>query len=536
MNLNHWICTFALLLGCLPAGLAAEKPGELEAGFAEVLRKLDDDDYQVRQDATKALAELPGEAHALAKAALDRGNVGPEAKARLTEALPKLAMKARYLERVKEDAKRLPWFKKTLREAYEKVGMKDPKWDGPVGEALDLTAWMFSQPINLAGDEEDRILALCEKAYAAGCRDPMMLYVRAGMKSSVEGLSDQQTAKLHLEAAQGMKDTKYPPNRRAFAFERAAIYQWAAAGKKTEALKKQVLDLLELVRATLPELLRDPEVPEDQKISLLVDLIGLHAMVGGGHGAAYEKLRAEIEAALPQGSNVGLVIKGRVYVSWAWEARGGGYANKVTEDGWKKMRERLAVAKEALEEAYRINPRTPAAALAMSNVELGQNNGRESMENWWKHAMEAAPDSYEACARKLHYLEPKWHGSAEDMVAFGRECLETGNWGSRIPIILAEAHIRAAGYQEDSDAYIARPEVWKDIQSVYVPYLEAFPERHHDRCMYAKLACQAGQWKVADEQFNRLGNHARMIVFGKRQVYNQMRQQAAAKAGQEKAP
>lgn len=185
---------------------------------------------------------------------------------------------------------------------------------------------------------------------------------------------------------------------------------------------------------------------------------------------------------------------------------------------------------------YRINPRSPAAALAMSNVELGQNTGRESMELWWKRAMEAAPDSYEACARKLHYLEPKWHGSAEDMVAFGRECLETCNWGSRIPIILVEAHILAAGYQNDPDAYIARPEVWKDIQSVYLPYLEAFPERHHDRSMYAKLACRAGQWMVADEQFKRLGNHARMIVFGKRQTCNQMRQQAAAKAGQGKAP
>lgn len=61
-------------------------------------------------------------------------------------------------------------------------------------------------------------------------------------------------------------------------------------------------------------------------------------------------------------------------------------------------------------------------------------------------------------------------------------------------------------------------------------------QRHYDRSMYAKLACRAGQWKVADEQFKRLGSHARMAVFGKRQTFNQLKQQAAAKAKQGKAP
>lgn len=530
MNTRRWLLVLALLLS-VPSQ-AAEKPDDLSARFADLLKKLDDDEYQVRQDAAKMLAELPGEAHVLAVEALARKTLGPEAKVRLTEVLPALALKARHLARAKEDAERLNWNKRTLREAYEKAGTKDPKWDADACEALDVTALLWSHPLDLAGNEEDRILASCEKAFRAGCRDPLILYVRARMKYAITDTPYQQVATMHVEAAQGMREAKYPAVRRAYAIMRGANYRWNMVRNKTDVLKKEVQDLIDAACEAMPDLLRDADMPADQKIDFLEGLVSALANVMGDRGAAYEKLRPAFEAALPASSNIGLVTKGSVYVSWAWDARGGGYANTVTDDGWKKMKERLAVAKEALEEAYKIDPHTPDAALAMFSVELGQGNGRESMEVWWKRAMEADPDCFRACGHKLYYLEPKWYGSREEMVAFGHQCLETGNWPARLPFILVDAHLKASGY-EDSGAYFAQPEVWKDIQAVYVPYLEKFPERHHDRSTYAKIACWAGQWKVADEQFKKLGNNARMNVFGRRANYNKMKQDAAAKAAQQ---
>ena len=41
------------------------------------------------------------------------------------------------------------------------------------------------------------------------------------------------------------------------------------------------------------------------------------------------------------------------------------------------------------------------------------------MEEWFRRAMKADPGNYSACSSKLYYLEPKWHGSEEEMLAFG---------------------------------------------------------------------------------------------------------------------
>ena len=53
-------------------------------------------------------------------------------------------MEKRYRER-------LEWNRRTLEGAYEKVGKKDPRWDGPAREALDLAARLFSQQVDPRG-------------------------------------------------------------------------------------------------------------------------------------------------------------------------------------------------------------------------------------------------------------------------------------------------------------------------------------------------------------------------------------------------
>ncbi len=39
----------------------------------------------------------------------------------------------------------LDWNRRTLQGAYDKFGKRDPRWDKPAREAMDLAARMFSQ-------------------------------------------------------------------------------------------------------------------------------------------------------------------------------------------------------------------------------------------------------------------------------------------------------------------------------------------------------------------------------------------------------
>jgi hypothetical protein len=122
--------------------------------------------------------------------------------------------------------------------------------------------------------------------------------------------------------------------------------------------------------------------------------------------------------------------------------------------------------------------------------------------------MDADNDNLDACNKKLRWLEPKWHGSPEDMLEFARTCRDTKNWSSGIPLLLAEAHHRLAGYLPDAKRfeYMSDPEVWREIHGVYVEYLKNIPEDLVARSEYAAFCYLCGQYKDGHEQFQKLGD------------------------------
>jgi hypothetical protein len=148
------------------------------------------------------------------------------------------------------------------------------------------------------------------------------------------------------------------------------------------------------------------------------------------------------------------------------------------------------------------------------------------MELWWKRAMEADPDNYAACTSKLYFLEPRWDGSAADMIQFGRECLRGGNWEGRIPFILVDAHWKLAQDAPDRDEYFTQPEVWDDVRSVYEPYLTRHPDAVWDRSYYAYYATLCGKWDVARQQFEILGDNPELKPFGTKAAYEYLRDRA----------
>jgi hypothetical protein len=208
----------------------------------------------------------------------------------------------------------------------------------------------------------------------------------------------------------------------------------------------------------------------------------------------------------------------------------------VTEDGWKLYRERLAVAEEALTEAWKIDPKDPRAATRMITVELGQGKGRAVMERWFKRAMDADPDNREACKAKLYYLEPKWYGSQKAMLQFGQDCLAGKNWYGGIPFTLIDTHDALVAYAQDREAYLKSPLVWGDFQSVYEPYLRARPDDNVTGSIYTFLACKTGNWSVAKRQFDTLGDKIVPKVFGGPDVMENYRKIAEEKGAASAEP
>src|SRR5439155_26002432 len=140
--------------------------------------------------------------------------------------------------------------------------------------------------------------------------------------------------------------------------------------------------------------------------------------------------------------------------------------------------------------AWELNPRDERIAYQMIVIELGQGKGRPRMEMWFNRAAELNPNYYEAFHAKLYYLEPKWYGSPEEMIEFGRQCVASTNWGGRVPLILKDAHDSLAKYlpKDKQASYWKRREVWKDIKAAFEKFLALNPDETRWRHNYARHA------------------------------------------------
>jgi hypothetical protein len=200
-------------------------------------------------------------------------------------------------------------------------------------------------------------------------------------------------------------------------------------------------------------------------------------------------------------------IKGKFNYSLAWQARGGGYANTVTPEGWKGFKEKLEDADAAYRKAWSLNSKDGRIPTEMIEMAVCQQKDRQEMELWFQRAMELNTNNYKACANKLRYLSPKWYGTREDMIAFGKECVASTKWGGEIPLILADAHwqyAQALG-KDDKTAYWRNPEVWPDIQASFERFYELNPDfGTSKRYPYAWYAFYCGQMQDFKSQIKQI--------------------------------
>jgi hypothetical protein len=431
---------------------------------------------------------------------------------------------------------RLDWNLKTMVNAYQKAGHTNPKWDEPAERALTEFARARSQ--STVSNEAWRTIISnnCLNAVNAGCDDPMIRYL------FIRQCMDQNASKkaffdAYCKAAMDLEQSSYPNIRKFYAWERTSQQVAYTYGYGTNIPGEvRRLPIWQDEQANLQAALSDGTMPPDEVYDICHDFLEdwrgdpdhydalYHAMEGG----FFENWKK---------SPVMLLLKGEAYIEMAWHARGGGYANTVTSDGWKLFSQRLAVAEKALTAAWESNTNDPRIAVKMITLELGQGKGRDRMELWFRRAMALDPNDYDACAAKVFYLEPKWYGSTQDMLAFGRECVQNKHWGGHVPLILRDAHVSIQRqYVEglEKTNYWKQHEVWLDLKSAFDRFFELNPEEISWYHNYAWYAYQAGDWAALNTSIPKLGP-VNYDFFGGKDEFEKMVAQAKEHAGQTKA-
>lgn len=448
----------------------------------------------------------------------------PEAVRRLLDdQLSKLHERLRIQHREQQDLLVKQWFDKTGPDFFRSLPHDNPA-DALTQKALD--------DIRLHPDD---IFALVKPAYDAGSRDPLILYYYSSR--CPEDWPAEKRVQLALDCAQAFEHARYPAGRKVYALLRcAAILSFPANAPALKAANvplvranqffSQALDLLPKVAA---------ENLDDSNIRQLLDLARMVAMRlnNDNPSLTFNRLYTPFHNAFPHNAAIP-AYAADFYTTWAWQARGSGFASTVSDDGWNRFRQRLDQAEKFALEATRADPVAPDGPTEMLTVGLGKSFEKPAVTAWFHRAMNANPDNYSACMAMLTYLLPQWNGSSEEALAFGRQCARNGTALNRIPLVLIAAHQQIQKLADDHAAYMLQPDVWPDFQGVYEKILDEetgkVPDStlRADRARYLKAAAECQEWNDFSTLSEKFGDALDLDAFGGKPLLDFYKKKAAA--------
>lgn len=430
---------------------------------------------------------------------------------------------------------RLQWVRQTTVEVFDKnVAPKTP-WAGKGREALEALAKEGAQ-FALNGDQIDHSLrAKCHRlvkaALDAGADDPLIRYWGrkldnwSGQQKWYENLAEGEEIVRALDAS------RYPDIRKLYAVynlvveltnspptepRRSSLPKWEA----------RFWELFERLAAS-----EDPIVRENvmtiadrwaglaaKKSSRLEAWEAILQHLRKGKSPRYEQLYAEAIVAIDRGA----------------KARGSGLADSVTPEGWKVFFEENEKAKKLLEQAAALNPDDWAAPTMMVHLCRGLQLDYENTVKWFDLAMKANPDNCVACEKMLKYLHPKWGGNEKQYFGFMWRCIQTKNFGARIPLVVITEQYKEAplvGFADTAQrAYYAQPTVWYLIRNALEGQLSVAPDDRFLRTELARFACVCKKYDIANTQFQILGENYWRAFFKSEDEYRKYRDEARAKS------
>jgi hypothetical protein len=415
------------------------------------------------------------------------------------------------------------WALQALLRGYESSGHTNAVWDDEVRRAFEA----FASYSRVSTTNWPALKESLADVVATKCDDPMIQYML--VRYSEERKTDDQIAADFARAHDAIEKSQHHPVFKFFAGMRA-LSASRAANKETPRGNR-----IGMVMADLIDLARDTNAPMEEVFqgpNMLFD----HSTDKRLVESIMNNIRPLFEPRFGQTEQWFSLI-GRSEIALAWGDRGHSYAYKVTDEGWKGFEEHLNKAEAALLKAWELNSTNAWIAYEMMRVELGQGRGKSRMNTWFNRAMALAPDYYDAASLMGYYLEPRWHGSEGEALAFARSCVTSKTWGGRVPLVLHHLHVSLSKYYQlsNSPAYWHRPHVWPDEKSAFEKYFANCPDDVSYRHDYAKAAYDCGQYRVFLEQAKLFSTGTNHTFFGGPENFQAMIQKAG-KAASESPP
>ena len=318
-------------------------------------------------------------------------------------------------------AQHLAFYRRTLLPAMQ-AAVKGKAWEA---EALKygedcLVAWNHLEPENRT-QVWTELAARGEALIKGGCDEPTARFFAARFK--VGERSKKETAALYRAVlGQVEADPRYS---RCFVCIVAANLGAMLPAPDAELEQK----ILSLRRASFEE----GSYRGDDDALFVDELLNAPDHLHRDSDAT-EKLVLEIKT-LPEWARK--TILGNVELGRGWKARGNGWADSVSDKASAEYMERLTKAGQYLEAAWKLRPDQPYAAADMILVSMDSGPGSTQRARlWFDRTVKTRFDYDAAYGTYTAALRPRWGGTHEQMLAFGRACAATKRYDTKVPIHL----------------------------------------------------------------------------------------------------
>ena len=204
---------------------------------------------------------------------------------------------------------------------------------------------------------------------------------------------------------------------------------------------------------------------------------------------------------------------------YAWHARGNGFANTVTKEGWRLFSERLAKAKELLDESADFEPKCPVWWRVRMMVARGQGWSWDDYEKLFQDAKTFEPAFWGYDVAKATYLLPRWHGQpGEWEYALTLEDNRPNGLGLET---YARVVYALSGYYKN--IFRETHASWPQTRDGFELMRQRYPESLEIVSAYCRFACLAEDRPLARKLFEELGGRMIKNIWGDEQKFRNYR-------------
>ncbi|MBS2007515.1 MAG: DUF4034 domain-containing protein [Cyanobacteria bacterium SZAS TMP-1] len=186
----------------------------------------------------------------------------------------------------------------------------------------------------------------------------------------------------------------------------------------------------------------------------------------------------------------------RLLTSYGWKARGGGWANSVSQEGWRVFADRLAQCKTALDS---VKDKPPEWYTSMQRCALGQSWDVPKYNQLVDEGLKRYPDYDSIMFLKSYWLQPRWNGAEGEFERYAASVADKRG-GTAGDVLYA----RIAWYLDSFTIHDVMQQTamsWPRVKSGMLQIIKEYPQSLSARGMLSSLALEKDDLKTAESAF-----------------------------------